>query len=235
MPKIHVVIDDKPLEVEAGKTVLEVCRENEIEITTLCAFKGLSMLGSCRLCLVEVQGIPKLLPACTTPVAADQIIHTTSEKLTRYRRMIIELLFAERNHICAVCVTNGACELQELGYKVGMERVRFPYLFPKCEVDASHEKFILDHNRCVLCQRCVRVCAEVEGARVWDIANRGNRARVISDFSEPWGSSPNCTSCGKCVNVCPTGALWPKEATIGTIKKKPELISELVTKRETWK
>lgn len=235
MPKIHVVIDDKPLEVDSGKTVLEVCRENDIEIPTLCAFEGLSTWGGCRLCLVEVEGILKLLPACSTPVSADQVIHTHSEKLDRYRRMIVELLFSERNHVCAVCVTNGACELQDLGYKVGLDHVRFPYLFSKCKVDASHEKFVLDHNRCIMCQCCVRVCNEVEGAHVFGTRGRGSRVRVITDFNEPWGDSPNCTSCGKCVQVCPTGALWPKDATMGAIKKRPEMISELVEKRVAWK
>jgi bidirectional [NiFe] hydrogenase diaphorase subunit len=235
MAMIHVVVDEKPLEVESGKTILQVCRENGIEIPTLCAVEGLSKLGACRLCLVEVQGIPKLLPACTTPIAANQTIHTQSEKLSRYRRMIMELFFSERNHVCAVCISNGACKLQDMGYQVGMDHVRFPYLFLKCKVDTSHERFVLDHNRCIMCHTCIRVCNEVEGAHVFGTRGRGARVRVITNFNEPWGDAFNCTSCGKCVQACPTGALWPKDATMGMIKKKPEMISELVERREVWK
>ena len=94
-------------------------------------------MGACRLCLVEIEGINKLLPACTTKVAANQVIKTQTERLKKYQKITTELLFAERNHVCAVCVANGNCELQDLGYKVGMEHVRFPYLFPKAEVDTS--------------------------------------------------------------------------------------------------
>lgn len=183
------------------------------------------------MCLVEIKGSPRLFPACTTPVAANQVIITQSDKLQNYRRMIVELWFAERNHVCAVCVANGNCELQELGYRVGMTHVRFPYLFPDCKVDATHRQFVLDHNRCVLCTRCVRVCDEVEGAHCWDVAGRGHGTRVIADFCEPWGEAATCTSCGKCVQVCPTGALWSRDASIGNLTKSPKQVVELIAKR----
>jgi bidirectional [NiFe] hydrogenase diaphorase subunit len=232
MPEpIPIQIDGQELKVAAGRTILEVCRENGIDLPVLCYLEGLSTVGACRLCVVEIEGSPRLFPACTTPVAPKQIIRTNTDKLRNYRRMIVELLFAERNHVCAVCVANGNCELQQLGYRVGMDHVRFPYLFPECATDASHEKYVLDHHRCVLCTRCVRVCDEVEGAHNWDVAGRGFTSRVIADFSQPWGESVTCTACNKCIQVCPTGALWPKEASIGVLRKRPATVSELVAKR----
>jgi bidirectional [NiFe] hydrogenase diaphorase subunit len=113
-----------------------------------------------------------------------------------------------------------------------MDHVRFPYLYQECYLDASHEKFVVDHNRCILCTRCVRVCDEVEGAHTWDVMGRGYQARVITDLLQPWGDSATCTSCGKCVQVCPVGALFRKETPQGMFKKDPETISELVEKRK---
>lgn len=226
------MIDGRQVESEPGKTILEICRDNGIDIPTMCHLDGLTDVGACRLCLVEVEGVSKLLPACTTRIQANQVIHTQTDKLKKYRRMITELFFAERNHICAVCVSNGHCELQELGYKVGMNHVHFHYLNQKCDLDASHPWYVMDHNRCILCTRCVRVCAEVEGAHHWNVMNRGVQARVISDFNTPWGESITCTSCSKCVEVCPTGALWSKQTLQGKMEKHPEKIAELMEKRK---
>jgi bidirectional [NiFe] hydrogenase diaphorase subunit len=114
---------------------------------------------------------------------------------------------------------------------VGMDHVRFPYLFQKCNVDASHPKYVIDHNRCIMCTRCIRVCDEVEGANNWNVMGRGFKVRVIADFNQPWGESSTCTWCGKCLNVCPTGALWPKYVSQGELKRFPESVTELVEKR----
>lgn len=232
MSTLNVTIDEKPVAVETGQTILSACQKAGVHLPVLCAFEGLSAVGACRLCLVEVQGTNKLLPACVTPVAPNQVIRTQTDRLLKYRRMTLELFFAERNHVCAVCVANNACDLQTLARSVGMEHVRFPYLYPDCHLDASHGKFVLDHNRCILCTRCVRVCDEVEGAHNWDVMGRGTSSRIIADFNQPWGESVTCTSCGKCLQVCPTGALWSKDASIGRLEKAPEKITELVKARE---
>lgn len=232
MNKIPIIVNNKNLQVEQGITILEACKQHDIEILTMCHLKGLTDVGACRLCLVEVEGIPKLLSACTTKVAANMVIRTDTEKIKRYQRITTELFCAERNHVCSVCVANGKCELQNLGYKVEMDRIRYPYLFPQCDVDTSHPLFILDHNRCIMCTRCVRVCAEVEGAHNWNVMNRGYKVRIISDFNTPWGESITCTSCGKCLHACPTGAIWSKDIVQGQLDKDPEMIGDLVENRK---
>jgi bidirectional [NiFe] hydrogenase diaphorase subunit len=99
-------------------------------------------------------------------------------------------------------------------------------------VDTSHERFGIDHNRCILCTRCVRVCDEVEGAHTWDVSGRGSGSRVITDLGEPWGKSDTCTSCGKCVQVCPTGALFDKGRTVAEMRKDRGFLKYIVTARE---
>jgi bidirectional [NiFe] hydrogenase diaphorase subunit len=205
-----LVIDGQEVSARRGQTILEVAKENDISIPTLCHLDGLSEVGACRMCLVEVKGSNKLLAACVAQVHEGMEVSTKTDRLQKYRRNILEMLFAERNHICSVCVANGHCELQSLAQDQGLTHVRLSYRNPELPVDASHERFTVDHNRCILCTRCVRVCAEVEGAHVWDVMGRGINSMVITDLHEDWGSSTTCTKCGKCVQVCPTGALFDK-------------------------
>ena len=226
-----LVIDGKNVSARAGQTILEVARENGIEIPTLCHLDGLSDVGACRLCVVEVKGSPKLFPACVTSVFEGMEVSTQSERLQKHRRTILELLFTERNHICSVCVSNGHCELQTLAQQQGMTHVRLPYRNPELPVDASHERFVLDQNRCILCTRCVRVCAEIEGAHVWDVMGRGIDAMIVADLHEEWGKS-SCTRCGKCVQVCPTGALFDKSKVGSDHPKYPDFLPWLNLMRE---
>ena len=202
----------------AGQTVLEVAREHGIAIPTLCHLDGLCDIGACRLCVVEVKGSAKLLPACTTQVADEMDVETATPRLQDYRHTIIEMLFVERNHVCAVCVANNHCELQARAEELGLTHLDLANVNPKLDVDASHERFAIDHNRCIMCTRCVRVCDEIEGAHTWDVMGRGIDARVVTDLGMPWGDSPTCTSCGKCVQVCPTGALFEKGRPVASTK-----------------
>jgi bidirectional [NiFe] hydrogenase diaphorase subunit len=160
------------------------------------------------------------------------VVRTDTPRLQAHRRLIVELLFAERNHVCAVCVQNGNCELQDLAASLGVDHVRLRYRYPKLPVDTSHERFGIDHNRCVLCTRCIRVCDEVEGAHTWDLRGRGTHALLIADFGDPWGQSESCTSCGKCVQVCPTGALFTKGKSVAEMQKDRRFLKYIVTARE---
>lgn len=231
MPNITLTIDGEQYSADANDTILTIAREHGINIPTLCHLDGLSPIGACRLCLVEIEGSPKLQPACTAVAAEGMVIRTNTEKLLRYRRMIVEMMISEGNHHCAVCVVNSYCELQNLAYAVGLTHVRFPYLFPAKTLDASHKSYAIDRNRCVLCNRCVRVCHEVEGAHVWDIAGRGLGCTIISDMNQPWGDSEACTSCGKCVRVCPTGALIERGVGVSEMHKGEDFLKYIVTAR----
>lgn len=227
MPVKTLKIDGKDVSARQGETVLDVARENNVFIPTLCHLKGLSDVGACRLCVVEIAGRRGLHPACVTEVEEGMEILTTSDTLQDYRRLILEMLFVEGNHVCAVCISNGHCELQYLAAKVGMDHVTLEYRNPPRHVDQSHERFGLDHNRCVLCTRCVCVCDEIEGAHTWDVFGRGIDSRIITDLDQPWGESQSCTSCGKCVQVCPTGALFEKGKSAAEMVKRPEFLPYL--------
>jgi bidirectional [NiFe] hydrogenase diaphorase subunit len=229
--KISVKIDGEFVAAREGQTILDVARAASKFIPTLCWLENISAVGGCRLCIVEVAGVGRLLPACTTPVLDGMSVTTQSEKLTQYRRIAIEFLLSERNHQCAICVSNNHCELQAMAQRLGVTYVRYPYSFPKLAVDASHERYVLDHNRCILCTRCVRVCAEVEGARVWDVSGRGMRSLIVSDMNRPWGESRNCTNCGKCVQVCPTGALAEKGFGVEEMVKQDRNVRRLAARR----
>ena len=232
MAAITLTIDDQQVSAEDTQTVLSIARENAIDIPTLCHLEGLYDIGACRICLVEVVGINKLLPACTTKASESMVVKTDTERLRKYRKMTLELLFAERNHTCAVCVSNGQCELQTLAYNQGMDHVRYKYQFPAWDADLTHKLFGMDHNRCILCSRCVRTCWHIEGAATKNIAGRGSGSHIITDMSQPWGDSDSCTKCGKCVMSCPTGALFYQGSTASEMKHDREKLEYIVTARE---
>ena len=210
MKRISLTIDGRSVTGHAGQTLLELAQKHGIKIPTLCHLPGLHPQGACRICIVEIEGHPRPLPACATIAEAGMIVTTESPRLLQSRRMLIELILAERNHQCPVCVMNHNCELQLLAQRFGIDHVRYDFVSPKLPVDISHARYGIDHNRCVLCRRCVRACDEIEGAHTWDVGGRGAASRIISDLAEPWGDSDSCTTCGKCVQGCPTGALFEK-------------------------
>jgi len=227
-----LIIENRECGGGADQTILEVAEEYGIFIPTLCRLSGLSNIGACRMCLVEVKGSNKLMPACVTKVQEGMEVTVNSERLAEYRKLTLEMLFSERNHICSVCVTNGHCDLQSLAQRLGVNHITMPYIHPHVQVDASHPRFIADHNRCILCTRCIRVCQEVEGAHTWDMMGRGGECQVITDLAQPWGEAQSCTSCGKCVQLCPTGALSEKGHSVAEMSKHRSFLPYLTMMRE---
>lgn len=228
---VNIKIDGAPIVAEEDTTVLDAARAHNVFVPTLCHYQGLTPVGACRMCIIEVKGVPRLLPACVTKVSEGMDVTSASPKVQKYRKMILELLLAERNHVCAVCVANGHCELQGLSQQLGVNSTRYPYRYPAYDVDASHERFIHDPNRCILCTRCVRACEEVEGARTWAVKGRGINSDITSDLDIPWGDSTTCTSCGKCVHSCPVGALTEKGKAAAEMVKHDKNLSYLESMR----
>jgi bidirectional [NiFe] hydrogenase diaphorase subunit len=233
MKVVTLTVNGYELSGREDETILEVARAHDIDIPTMCQLDGLSNWGGCRLCLVEVQGSAKLQAACVTNIHEGMVINTESDRLNSYRQSITEMLFTEGNHICAVCVSNGHCELQSMAQHLEIDHISLPYTYPARAVDASHNDFVFDPNRCILCTRCVRACDEVEGAHTWDVSNRGIDSRLITDLDTKWGESTSCTSCGKCVQVCPTGALYEKGSGEGEMQKSPSFLAYLQEMRSS--
>jgi formate dehydrogenase major subunit len=209
MPDVRVTIDGKEVSVPANSTVLEAAQAAGVEIPVLCHHPVLKPIGACRMCLVEVEKQRTLQPACTFPVNEGMVVHTTSSSVMDSRRFVLQLLFSERNHFCMFCQSSESCELQSLAYDHGLDHWEFDRAFPEMPVDASRKYFAMDHNRCILCRRCIRACDELVGNHTLGLKNRGADTMVIADMDVPFGES-TCVSCGTCLQSCPTGALMDR-------------------------
>lgn len=204
---VTLTIDGRQLEVPEGTTVLEAAKLAGIEIPTLCHHPQLRPYGGCRLCVVEVERMRTLQPSCTLPASNGMVVYTNTPKVREARKFILTLLFSERNHYCMYCqMSGGDCELQNAAYGEDMTHWPLPPNWNPYPVDASHKYFVLDHNRCILCRRCVRACGELVGNFTLGVRERGAEIMIIADLDVPLGES-TCVSCGTCVQVCPTGAL----------------------------
>jgi predicted molibdopterin-dependent oxidoreductase YjgC len=209
MKEIHLTINGKKIKGKEGDTVLELCQANGIDMPTLCHLDGLTDVGACRLCVVEIEKERRPVPSCTYPARDGLVVETSTEKLEKYRRQILELIFTEHNHFCMFCEKSGDCELQKLAYRYQMDHVRYPYNAPSLSVDSLSEYLVIDHNRCILCGRCIRACSDVAANRTLDFSQRGWKTLVSADMGQPLGES-SCLCAGACVQACPTGAIFSK-------------------------
>ena len=213
MSDITIFIDGAEVKAQAGQTILEAADNAGVYIPRLCAFKELSPYGSCRVCTVMVNGRPQ--SACTQPAAEGMIVENESPKVQDIRKGIIEMLFVEGNHFCMFCEKSGNCELQALAYRFGIAAPRYPFLFPKRELDASHPDIFIDRNRCILCARCIRASRDVDGKGVFEFIGRG-ACRRLAVNSEALLAGTDAAATDKAMDVCPVGALFRKRVGYAT-------------------
>jgi len=204
---VNLTINGIEIIVPDGTSVLDAARQCDIFIPTLCHHPKLTPYGGCRMCIVEIKGINRPVTACTTPTSEGMEVTTTSPALERLRRTILELLLSDHPNDCMVCEKVGDCTLQELAYFYGLRENRFlgeRRIYKKRDGNPLIER---DMEKCILCNKCVRVCDEIQGVNAIDIAYRGFKSKICP----PYERNLDCEFCGQCIRVCPTGALTGKK------------------------
>ncbi|MGQ9800406.1 MAG: 2Fe-2S iron-sulfur cluster-binding protein [Candidatus Saccharicenans sp.] len=204
--KIKFTIDGKECQAEPGQTIYEAAVANGVYIPVLCHFEGLKPVGSCRVCSVRVNG--RWMASCTQPVAPGMVIENNVPEVEEYRKAIIEMLFVEGNHFCPSCEKSGNCELQALAYRYQIMVPQFPYLFPKKDLEAF-PRFLLEHNRCIQCQRCIRAVQTRDGKKIFALKNRSGRVRINVD--KKLAARLTEKEAHKAMEICPVGAILKKE------------------------
>ncbi|MEE8345245.1 MAG: formate dehydrogenase subunit alpha [Woeseiaceae bacterium] len=209
---VDIEIDGLPATVKAGTTILRAARESGVDIPRLCATDSLKPFGSCRLCVVEVEGRKGYPASCTTPVEPGMKIRTQTDQVARLRRNVMELYISDHPLDCLTCSANGDCELQDMAGAVGLREVRYGMDGANhldAPVDDSNPYFSFDPSKCIVCSRCVRACDEVQGTFALTIEGRGFDSKVAASIGETFLDS-ECVSCGACIQVCPTATLMEK-------------------------
>jgi NADH-quinone oxidoreductase chain G len=203
MADVTLTVDGKKLTVPAGTLLIEACKGAGIEVPAFCYYPGLSLQGACRMCLVEIEKMPKMQTACTTPVAEGMVVATESDKIKQARKSMLELLLANHPLDCPVCDAGGECELQDMTFKYGAAESKFVDMKNHREEQQWSPVVFFDRPRCILCYRCIRACGE--GMDVWalGIQNRGSSAIIAPNQQDHL----ECEECGMCIDICPVGAL----------------------------
>ncbi|MBI5647174.1 MAG: iron hydrogenase small subunit [Ignavibacteriae bacterium] len=205
--EVHVEINGTPFHVPLGMTILDACKSKGIHIPTLCYHSDLCLAGVCRICVVEVEGMRTLQAACTYPITNPVKIVTSSEKVRKSRRHILDLLLSEHYGECYSCHRNGNCELQTLSKEYGVDEYRFGHVTErKHEIDKSSYSVVRDMDKCVLCRRCVRTCIDLQEVGVLEATGRGDQTSISTFMDKPL-LDVVCINCGQCINRCPTAAL----------------------------
>ena len=212
MELINIKINGQEVSAPAGSTILEACRQAGIQIPTLCFLKDINEIGACRMCVVEVAKARSLVAACVYPIAPGMEIFTNTPRVVEARKTTLELILSNHNRSCLSCVRSGNCELQELSMVYGIQDAgKYDGAKTETEIDDSAIHMIRDNSKCILCRRCSAVCSQIQNIGVIGANNRGFKTQIGSAFELGLGDT-SCVSCGQCIAVCPTGAIYEKDA-----------------------
>jgi NADH-quinone oxidoreductase subunit G len=214
---INIKINDKPVSIEAGATILEAAKKIDVYIPTLCHLdlhdlKMVNKVGSCRVCMVEVQGRKNLVPACSTPVSEGMVIRTDTLRAIKSRRVVVELLLSDHPQECLICERNRNCDLQKLAAELGVREIKYRGAMSTHTKDTSSFSLVRNPDKCILCRRCETMCNEVQSVGVYSAVDRGFATTIKTAFNLPMIET-SCTFCGQCVSVCPTAALTEVDNT----------------------
>lgn len=212
MEKINITIDETPLKAEPGSTIMEAAEQLGIRIPRLCYHPALSVEGACRICIVQVDGARNFLPSCATKVAEGMVVRTNSPEIRQARRDIVELILDNHPMDCQTCERDANCELQNLAYSLGVRERLFKGHRKEHAIESSSASVIRNAEKCILCRRCVRVCAEIQSVHNLSQLFRGVETVVAPAFAAPMAESV-CINCGQCINVCPVAAFLEKSST----------------------
>jgi len=202
------LLGDREIPFTPGQTIMDAALAAGAYIPHLCHHPDFSPHGSCRLCIVKVRG--RTVSACTAPAADGIEVNSSSQEIQDTRRAILQMLFVEGNHVCPGCEKSGACRLQALAYEAGILDPHFTHFFPRREVDASHPGFIIDFNRCILCELCVRASRDRDGKGVFAIGGRGLDSRLLIESPTGKLGDSSFAATDVAATVCPVGAILPK-------------------------
>jgi NADP-reducing hydrogenase subunit HndD len=210
--KINLTINNRKVVADEGLTIMQATKQNGIKIPSLCYLENIHEFGSCRICVVEVEGAKTLMASCITKATDGMVIFTNSEKVRKARKVLYELILSDHAKECLTCKRSQSCELQELGRTLGIEQTRFEGEYSAFTCDSS-VSVVRDMNKCILCRRCITVCSEVQGVGILNAQNRGFKT-VIGPAMDLALGTVNCAFCGQCTVVCPVGALKEKDAIV---------------------
>ena len=207
--KVNLTIDGIPVVADSNDTILEVAKKVKIDIPTLCFLKNINEPASCRICVVEIEGLKKLMTSCTTKVREGMVVKTNSSRVINARKKVMELLLSNHNKNCLNCPKNLKCYFQSLCEKFSVDTERYAGETSSNTIDDSNHAIVRDDSKCILCGKCISVCAKRQGCSAITKINRGFATKIGTAFDRPLQESP-CVGCGQCVLVCPTGALTQK-------------------------
>ena len=208
---VTFLINGQTLTVPAGSTILEAAQQAGIPIPHLCYLKDLNEIAACRMCMVEVEGIDRLVPACNTVVEDGMVVHTNTHRVRQARKTNLRLLLSQHNSNCTVCVRSGNCELQKLSLGLNIHYLPYPVMPERSRVDLS-VPIVREASKCIKCMRCVQVCDKIQSMNIWDVTGTGSRTTVDATTARTLKAT-DCTFCGQCVTHCPTGALSVRDDT----------------------